>query len=466
MNNIGEEFIASDGNRYVVTAEGTVKKVSSILGFVSNDDISALEESVAKDNTAILHKFLSNVLTGVVYEKKRGWVKYKGFSIKYSSHGYLIKDSMNFSEKVNVNDYHNDFPTPESVLTWLRENSEKPVIRQSKEIIAVEAHKEELLSALSSKYKVKEDKRLQKGVTDKVIEVVKEIPRPQALAEKRKEMEEKGHKLYQAKIQQQVDLLFSMLRKKVPLKQKDYLVVINKISRRVNLRREGKKIVSLYTKGKITGHQAIKDFKPIIEASQEIKDKKPKRVPRFRGIPELYYPVKPKFIQTRASVLSGKDSIEFQQEGPSGDFYKVKMTATEYMVNVLLHTVPKAMECVMGIAEGRFQVTDSWLNSLDLDKFIRDITVEFDMQKVVSSVNQIELQEFCTFVFERWSIYTAYDYVYEHRFKKGDRLEVYYPEQKMWYQGNVTSLSPLKMVFDVDGSIEEILSISKIRKLS
>lgn len=130
----------------------TVKKIHkySLDSFVLNEEEDYLPTEVENRNTRILKDFLKKHFEFVSF--RGGFIRLQGFKIHYDSHGYCIIDEWNFGRKVNCNEYHNDFSTPEEVLDYLKGN-----IKRKLESAPEDSERVTIKNKLASKFKIKED---------------------------------------------------------------------------------------------------------------------------------------------------------------------------------------------------------------------------------------------------------------------------------------------------------------------
>lgn len=146
---VGTVAASTNGVYYKITAPGRVQRVNAVdvSKFIKANDVSGLVAEEAEQNTRVLLGFLKKTIPETVF--KRGYVYVSGYRIAFSSHGYEIVDTWNFSKRVNVNKFNNDYPDPESVLGFLNKHKGRKLDKPSLEEKSV-IH----LGKLSDKFKI------------------------------------------------------------------------------------------------------------------------------------------------------------------------------------------------------------------------------------------------------------------------------------------------------------------------
>ena len=129
----------------------------SLNEFIRNHTEDPLGKKECKQNTRILYKHLirniDDLSDTVTY--KQGSVRVAGYRIMFRSHGFRITDYWNYGERVNINSWNSDFPTPESVMDFILGTNNRE-IKEPEQLKS----KGELISELSKKFKLKKSETL------------------------------------------------------------------------------------------------------------------------------------------------------------------------------------------------------------------------------------------------------------------------------------------------------------------
>jgi hypothetical protein len=122
-NSSGERFYV----RIVDDKNKVCRRVSYRMAdteFIENADIHALGLEYCNHNTSLLYQALCSAYPEAEFRTNRkgyNFVLINGFRIHYESHGFSIKDSLNYGRFININEFHNDYPSIESVVDFLLE---------------------------------------------------------------------------------------------------------------------------------------------------------------------------------------------------------------------------------------------------------------------------------------------------------------------------------------------------------
>jgi len=152
-NSAGERFYV----RIVDDRNKVCRRVSYRMAdteFIENADIHALGLEYCNHNTSLLFQALCSPYPEADFRTNRkgyNYVLVNGFRIHYESHGFSIKDALNYGRFININEFHNDYPTIESVAEFLMEPRvqipEEPVTKPK---LSIKAYKKEAVKDMET----------------------------------------------------------------------------------------------------------------------------------------------------------------------------------------------------------------------------------------------------------------------------------------------------------------------------
>lgn len=427
-NGIGYEVINSE--------KGLVKRIDHIDldKFIHATDYLSEKEEV--HNTKTLYKYLKPKLEGVIYSKK-GFVEWKGFKVKFENFGYRISDKLNFGKVVNINEYYNDFSYPDDVLEWLSKNADRKVV--TKKLTVEERERAELVGELTKKFRVKAEDLVKEPS-------IKE--RKDVLEEREKNKKEAIDKSRKTRIENAISELNESVKNKEKieaLKSK-----LKYISVKKSFWEPAIKLVYKVVKKKIRRDKFIREITKLANELRTEKTEQPKRV-KFEGIPDLYVPRNPIFKNL---------NIEFDQKDEfSAKARRLVMPTTEYLGSVVLYHFPKAMPMLMKVAKGEFDI-----ETIKDFKYVKDPFEEYNIELMRNPKDREKFMFACKQILEWKDIDTAVDIEYKpsESLSKGDRVRVYWPDNKAWYYGNIVSKETgIKILYD-DGEILYLLKHQNI----
>lgn len=390
---------ASNGKAYILNPHtGTAKRVNGYnTDFVLNNEVDELPKEEAFNNTKILHSFVRKEFPEA--KLSRGHVEVCGYRIKYCSHGFMVQDLRNDSS-VNINEYNNDFPTPEQVLTFVMENATRPLPKDkpvNKEMVT----RGELLKLAKSteRKEAKETKdntelRLWKDIKQIVTGFLKSKFGIRALKDK-------------LKVRVPVEIKAEVIKECVLLEQGGS---INKFQN---------KVVPMV-------HAYVVDYnerKKIAAVEKEIRDKK-KIMGKFLR-PELEIPMFPKRVG---------DDLQYELRGPSTKRYLVTRTINQHFANVLLHHFPKAAGFMNSVLRGEIREWDA-----TKIKFTGDSYTHPDKRLLEKTAHSELFRVFCIDIFRHEGIPTIFNYKYNKAYKKGDNVRMFASDVLQWWYGKVVS---------------------------
>lgn len=358
--NSGRVFLGQQTKKfYRITGKDTVKRVGAIEdGFIANMDEEPLPENIEHRNTKILSEFLKRHLDDVSF--KRGYVYYKGYKVCYSSHGFEVRDSLNYGTSQNANEWNNDIPTPEDVLAFLQKNADRSILPPPQTTGISDTGE-----ALTNAFKVSiAEKTIPKNVTP----VKPELSIKVALKKVDK-------------------ILLNFKSKKFDhYEMRKALIDISTIHIKFKI----DKLCNKYRKRAIR----FKAFETQLLAYFNSKDtptptgdNSPKKQPRFKALP----------FEDCYNVLVSGGTVSYELDGPSGKVSK-RVQKSEplhlFRVREVLSELPLAMTYLMKVAEGK-------LTAKDIDeehfsgKYVRDVFQPWDEKIVRNSTHTQELIEAC-----------------------------------------------------------------------
>lgn len=424
-----DPMIAKNGELYALTKDGKVKKLNKLPSFISLQDAHDynLEESIEEYNTKCLAKFLKQHLEGV--EFKRGVIKWRGFKAYYVENGFTLEDTYSPEDKFFVNEY----PSPADVLKWFKNIKDRKVPQKEKEVTRE-------ISGLKEKFIVK--------VND-AIEKVEHVTR-KSLVEKEQEDKNRYPNTPTGRILRAQDKFFEAVDNDKSVRELTELV--KKVSSKASFIKSVTPMIKQFRKKEITKSRFVTSMKHKMEPFLKEKTKKPQPVPRYIA-PDLWEPY-------NIEIMKG-DEIAFLTRDPAEKGFSVVTEKHLYYVNQVLARWPKAMTTIMKIAAGEKVETD-YLH------FKRDLYVAYDEKVLKTTSFRKEIIEFCDLVLKKSGEYypTIFDRKIEvEGFKKGDHVEVYFPDYTAWFTGKIISVDfGIKVLYD-DGDCLWVLSHQKVNKI-
>lgn len=427
LNVVSGKTEAGVANFVIVDPEKKiVKRITPIdNSFTVNTNIKALDEESASVNTEILKNFL--VGKGLqVTRRGKNWLRCRDYKMRYHSHGFQILDELDFSKPVNINEFNNDFETPESVYNFLV----KPDNRLKKEIKLpdpeVEEEKKKAINKLSKKFKVKEEK-------PEPVKVEKTFERdPKKLTKTLTKIIEK----YKSKKIDMEEL------KKALIATSDVRSIKVMTGKLVRLLENKKMRITAFEK------ELIKLF---VTFDYSSANKKP--APKFIGL-QLEEPL---------SLIRLNDSINYTLKSSSGGTYNVECSEALFLSKLVLCHYPKAMQLIMRIVNGE---TFDLVKLAETKYKIKDPYIEYDPKEIEKSTNKEHIVEVCEEILSWLQVPNPIYYAYKTDLKKGDKVKVYWGDfDYKWFYGVVLSTDTGVKIRYEDGDVRYLKANQKYKLL-
>jgi hypothetical protein len=394
----GTNLKTSSEGYYEITDEENllVKKIGSYNknDFIRNLDIESLEDEYCMQNTKVLHAHLKAKGYSVTRKKTKHnmYLDVNDFRIQYISHGYRIKDLLNFSHIENTNDYHNDYSTPEKVEIFLEENEQRLYLPDLDMEAVIE---------------------IEQGVSGKGKSEWQELK--ESAAEK---LAGKGWDIKVEEIPESLDEIAE--HTKLQIKNfKQGAIDLKEVKKRVY---KNIPCMSIKTRvGKLLNKLHKKNWKKIREeVVTEILKGTPKvRAPKFTGFNDLddkIFRIHHNKRDNTVEYWCSKNGYESRRE------FKMH----QFLWRNVLHSYPKAMPLLMQIASGKMK--DYYFDELFDESFLlEDPYTEYrkaTLDKPINERQQRMLEYCCEDILATEEIETALNFNYEDKFAKGTKVKV------------------------------------------
>lgn len=424
-----------DGIMYKVNPETkTVKRIEQPIKFNCNKSIEALTNELSADNTKVLYEFLKAYYPDAAL--LNGFVRVNGVKIKYHSHGFKLVSTDGTVK--NINQYNNDFPTPEAVLAYFNKTEE--AVKKLPTVNREEAERGKLhkMAAVES---IK-------------VEVEKVAEKSRLLVE-----------------------LTAIINKFTDKKQ-TYRETLAKLNKRAAepLYKKIIPVFDLFRTNKINQRTFWKKFNTEISDYEEQKRKqieenkapllKPKPV-KFEGVP-LWEPIQPSFTYEEYRLKVTEDGefeivdevlkLSFKLRGPSGRVVEMSHTVEAYYANVVLHYYPKALALLNKVARGDVKNVNTW----KLGKhYIVDALEAYTPALYENPIDRYEFCRVCREVLAYEGVTTMFDWVYSDEFTKGQKIRVFIPLQGTWDAVVIGTETGVELRYE-DGTTAKLLKEQKV----
>ena len=466
---VTESAMATNGHRYLINREsGTVKKVSTVANdeFVENDTVEVMDEAIEKQNTKILFRYIKEKHPEAVM--KHGRIHVADYKIRYSSHGFEISDGRNFGEVLNVNKFHNDFPTPEAVVDFIDTTLKRP-FAEKKQITRDEVKRGELLKmAKYGKIKV---------IDINTLEVEAVTPEP---------TKDRLHMETESIFRKFKDGILTFTKAKEKIKNR----VPDKIQK------ECIDLLTNFRRGDITWRKLNIEFtnKIMLPYLEWKKQEKLVRQPKFES-PVLWEPENLKLAvtdhayqaeikMTRSQIEyvhyedvalsptnNGRDLIvepdimwmQFDTKGPSGKRHTVVCTVEEYFANVVLHHYPRAMALLMKVAKGEITEMPD-MRKLSTTKFIVDPFEAYEPNCLRHPHDREFFCRVCKEILLIDGIDWCFLWHYDNSFNVGDKVRLWSPLYSLMNYGTVVEVGAGVTVRYEYGTIQRVYKGELIEK--
>ena len=442
-----ETFIATNGKRYYIDPEtGTAKRFDNYdrSGFTENRDAHSLDEEAALENTKVLLKYLKKFYPEATRDLKSGYIKVRGYRIKYLSHGFVIQDTLDNFKTVNVNEWNNDFPDPDSVLTWLRQAENKPVVKSDTPV-----EKAILVEKLAKKFKVKVE-------SEKKEKEKKEETRDELL----KKLKEEKPRL----VTPFERILNYAATPKKEFNPKQFIKLCEGFSKKKSFLFKLRNLASRFVKSlDITNEKFIADLRTILT---EMMQPAPPEEPRLTRIPKCAVAYFPKNLKISENPKrKGMLLYEFDQEQPDGSFVKMKVDEPLYYLNQVHYYCPKAVPVLFAIARGEVIANRAFLDSFDFVSLEHGIPPCRISENVILESDAIpSMILFCEELFRYKGVLLPSDMQYNLKgINVRDNVLLFYPTSKLCFEARVTAINPLRCAFS-DGLIETVSNTVEVKK--
>lgn len=412
--------------KFIITGPNTVKRVpvkkKPTKEFIDNFSIEALDEESATVNTMVLFDFLKKkLIDAVVKEDRKGkYIRSCGYNIRYSSHGFLIHDVMNFKTCVNVNEYHNDFRTPEDVAEFIVKTSVRstPAQREYEE-------KVEIGDKLKSLGKVK------------IIPPYNPLKVMPSLSKLPKEVSMKRiNEFFASFVEKQIEL--EELKKKVFSYTDDKVLKI----------RMGKLISG------VTRRNALKILPELEKLYMEYDPAKLKKAPKFVGVTHDYDSI---VDLTHETTPEGTVMLSLHKLNSSKKMVVETEPLQTFMWKNALALYPKAMQYLMKIAEGK--IKHHFQDAEKIEYTIKDLQVEFSPKVLNAPADFDNFIQACDDLICYCEATTAINVNFSGVPPKGTKVRVYWPCYFKWFYGVVIDSKKIRYE---DGEVLPLLKSQRI----